>query len=101
MNPSIIHPSTPVYLIFANEKILKDIIRCYFNNILQLEQLESELAADRESLHSTESLSTDLMKEKALLEKTLEMLRENSERQVDRNLSMKQMIMLNKTMTYL
>uniref|UniRef100_A0A3B3VZJ8 Coiled-coil domain containing 88A n=1 Tax=Poecilia latipinna TaxID=48699 RepID=A0A3B3VZJ8_9TELE len=36
---------------------------------------------DRESLRSAESLSTDLMKEKALLEKTLETLRENSERQ--------------------
>lgn len=83
------------------KKILKDIIGCYFNNILQMEKLESELAADRESLRSTESLSTDLMKEKALLEKTLEMLRENSERQVHRNLSMNQMIMLNKTTTYL
>lgn len=49
---------------------------------MQLEQLESELTADRESLRSAESLSTDLMKEKALLEKTLETLRENSERQV-------------------
>lgn len=51
--------------------------RCF-----QLEQLGSELTADRESLLSAESLSTDLMKEKALLEKTLETLRENSERQV-------------------
>lgn len=49
---------------------------------LQLEQLEIELSADRESLRSSESLSTDLMKEKALLEKTLETLRDNSERQV-------------------
>ena len=48
----------------------------------QLEQLKSELAADRETLLSSESLSTDLMKEKALLEKTLETLRENSETQV-------------------
>ncbi|XP_072246765.1 girdin isoform X2 [Leuresthes tenuis] len=48
----------------------------------KLEQLESELTADRESLRSAESLSTDLMKEKALLEKTLETLRENSERQL-------------------
>uniref|UniRef100_A0A673Z697 Coiled-coil domain containing 88A n=1 Tax=Salmo trutta TaxID=8032 RepID=A0A673Z697_SALTR len=44
--------------------------------------LESELNTERESLHSAESLGTDLMKEKALLEKTLETLRENSERQV-------------------
>uniref|UniRef100_A0A3B3DGM4 Coiled-coil domain containing 88A n=1 Tax=Oryzias melastigma TaxID=30732 RepID=A0A3B3DGM4_ORYME len=48
----------------------------------KLERLESELLADRESLRSAESLSTDLMKEKALLEKTLETLRENSERQL-------------------
>lgn len=49
---------------------------------MQLKQLENELAVDKESLHNSESLSTDLMKEKALLEKTLETLRENSERQV-------------------
>ncbi|KAM4729385.1 girdin isoform 2-T2 [Anableps anableps] len=48
----------------------------------KLERLESELTVDRESLRSAESLSTDLMKEKALLEKTLETLRENSERQM-------------------
>ncbi|KAM6922515.1 girdin [Lycodopsis pacificus] len=48
----------------------------------KLEQLGSELTTDRESLRSAESLSTDLMKEKALLEKTLETLRENSERQL-------------------
>lgn len=47
-----------------------------------MEQLENELAGDRDSLRNAESLSTDLMKEKALLEKTLETLRENSERQV-------------------
>lgn len=50
--------------------------------VVQLERLKSELTADRESLRSSESLSTDLMKEKALLEKSLETLRENSERQV-------------------
>ncbi|XP_047458753.1 girdin-like isoform X4 [Mugil cephalus] len=48
----------------------------------KLEQLQAELTADRESLCCSESLSTDLMKEKALLEKTLETLRENSERQM-------------------
>lgn len=47
-----------------------------------MEKLERELASDRELLCTAESLSTDLMKEKALLEKTLETLRENSERQV-------------------
>lgn len=44
--------------------------------------LERELSSERQSFRTTESLSTDLMKEKALLEKTLETLRENSERQV-------------------
>ncbi|XP_016113366.1 girdin isoform X2 [Sinocyclocheilus grahami] len=48
----------------------------------QLEQLQVELAADRESLRSTESLSTDLLKEKARLKKTLETLQQNSDRQV-------------------
>ncbi|XP_061601931.1 girdin isoform X2 [Cololabis saira] len=48
----------------------------------KLEQLEVALSSDRESLRSAESLSTDLMKEKALLEQTLETLRENSERQL-------------------
>ncbi|XP_023863005.1 girdin isoform X6 [Salvelinus sp. IW2-2015] len=48
----------------------------------RLVQLESELNTERESLHSAESLGTDLMKEKALLEKTLETLRENADRQV-------------------
>ncbi|XP_077585208.1 girdin isoform X2 [Stigmatopora nigra] len=48
----------------------------------KLGHLESELATERESLRSAESLSTDLMKEKALLETTLETLRENSERQL-------------------
>nr|XP_046209984.1 girdin-like isoform X3 [Oncorhynchus gorbuscha] len=48
----------------------------------RLGQLEGELNTGRESLCSAESLSTDLMKEKALLEKTLETLRENADRQV-------------------
>uniref|UniRef100_A0A672PTK7 Coiled-coil domain containing 88A n=1 Tax=Sinocyclocheilus grahami TaxID=75366 RepID=A0A672PTK7_SINGR len=49
---------------------------------VRLEQLQVELAADRESLRSTESLSTDLLKEKARLKKTLETLQQNSDRQV-------------------
>ncbi|XP_034157025.2 girdin isoform X4 [Pangasianodon hypophthalmus] len=48
----------------------------------KLEQLENEVQSDRESLRSAETLSSDLMKEKAQLQKTLETLRENSERQV-------------------
>lgn len=49
---------------------------------MQVEQLEKEAQSDRESLRSAEKLSSDLMKEKAQLQKTLETLRENSERQV-------------------
>lgn len=49
---------------------------------MQLEQLQMSLTADRESLRNAETLSTDLLKEKAQLEKTLETLQENSERQV-------------------
>lgn len=49
---------------------------------VQVEQLEMEAQTDRESLRSAENLSSDLMKEKAQLQKTLETLRENSERQV-------------------
>ncbi|XP_028844261.1 girdin isoform X2 [Denticeps clupeoides] len=48
----------------------------------RMEQLETELNVDRDSLRSAETLSSDLMKEKGQLEKTLETLRENSERQV-------------------
>ncbi|KAK3507599.1 hypothetical protein QTP70_029669 [Hemibagrus guttatus] len=48
----------------------------------KLEQLENEVQSDRESLRSAENLSSDLMKEKAQLQKTLETLRENLERQV-------------------
>uniref|UniRef100_A0AAY4B9I4 Coiled-coil domain containing 88A n=1 Tax=Denticeps clupeoides TaxID=299321 RepID=A0AAY4B9I4_9TELE len=46
------------------------------------QRLETELNVDRDSLRSAETLSSDLMKEKGQLEKTLETLRENSERQV-------------------
>uniref|UniRef100_A0A8C2BPT4 Coiled-coil domain containing 88A n=2 Tax=Cyprinus carpio TaxID=7962 RepID=A0A8C2BPT4_CYPCA len=48
----------------------------------QLEQLQAELTADRESLRCAESLSTDLLKEKTQLEKTLETLQQSSDRQV-------------------
>lgn len=71
-----------LYLLLRKHLNIKTTLICYLVNNLQLGQLESELAGDRDSLRSAESLSTDLMKEKALLEKTLETLRENSERQV-------------------
>ncbi|KAA0717518.1 Girdin Akt phosphorylation enhancer [Triplophysa tibetana] len=54
------------------------------NQILsrKLEQMQMTLTADRESLHNAETLSTDLLKEKAQLKKTLETMQENSDRQV-------------------
>ncbi|XP_057197549.1 girdin isoform X2 [Triplophysa rosa] len=48
----------------------------------KLEQLQMSLTADRESLRNAETLSADLLKEKAQLKKTLETLQENSDRQV-------------------
>ncbi|MGH0161181.1 UNVERIFIED_CONTAM: hypothetical protein FKN15_054625 [Acipenser sinensis] len=47
-----------------------------------LERLENEMSIEKQSLTNVENLSNDLMKEKAELEKTIETLRENSERQV-------------------
>ena len=72
----------PAVLVMNTRQKIKTQSRWCYNHCLQLEQLGNELTTDRESLRSAESLSTDLMKEKALLEKTLETLRENSERQV-------------------
>ncbi|XP_036604344.1 girdin isoform X8 [Trichosurus vulpecula] len=48
----------------------------------KLEGLENELTQEKQSLQNCQNLSKDLMKEKAQLEKTLETLRENSERQI-------------------
>ncbi|XP_039594558.1 girdin-like isoform X3 [Polypterus senegalus] len=48
----------------------------------KLKRLENEMSIDKQSLQNAENLSSDLMKEKAQLEKTIETLRENSERQV-------------------
>lgn len=48
----------------------------------QLEGLENEISQEKQSLQNSQNLSKDLMKEKIQLEKTLEALRENSERQV-------------------
>ncbi|KAJ7341288.1 hypothetical protein JRQ81_005211 [Phrynocephalus forsythii] len=48
----------------------------------KLEGLENELAEEKQSLQNSQNLSRDLMKEKAQLEKTVETLRENSERQM-------------------
>ncbi|XP_061212815.1 girdin isoform X6 [Neopsephotus bourkii] len=48
----------------------------------KLEELENEISQDKQSLQNSQNLSKDLMKEKAQLEKTLEALRENSERQI-------------------
>ncbi|XP_075003899.1 girdin [Calonectris borealis] len=48
----------------------------------KLEELENEISQEKQSLQNSQNLSKDLMKEKAQLEKSLEALRENSERQI-------------------
>ncbi|NXN94510.1 GRDN protein, partial [Rhinopomastus cyanomelas] len=48
----------------------------------KLEELQNEVSQEKQSLQNSQNLSKDLMKEKAELEKTLEALRENSERQI-------------------
>uniref|UniRef100_A0A5F8H3D5 Coiled-coil domain containing 88A n=1 Tax=Monodelphis domestica TaxID=13616 RepID=A0A5F8H3D5_MONDO len=48
----------------------------------KLECLENEIIQEKQSLQNCQNLSKDLMKEKAQLEKTIETLRENSERQI-------------------
>ncbi|KAM6366515.1 girdin isoform 2-T2 [Alca torda] len=48
----------------------------------KLEELENEISQEKQSLQNSQNLSKDLMKEKAQLEKMLEALRENSERQI-------------------
>ncbi|KGL79722.1 Girdin [Tinamus guttatus] len=48
----------------------------------KLEGLENEISQEKQSLQNSQNLTKDLMKEKAQLEKTLEALRENSERQI-------------------
>ncbi|XP_074845596.1 girdin isoform X3 [Carettochelys insculpta] len=48
----------------------------------KLEGLENEISQEKQSLQNSQNMSKDLMKEKALLEKTIETLRENSERQI-------------------
>ncbi|XP_066482133.1 girdin isoform X2 [Tiliqua scincoides] len=48
----------------------------------KLERLENELTEEKQSFQNSQNLSKDLMKEKAQLEKTIETLRENSERQI-------------------
>ncbi|XP_004691466.1 PREDICTED: girdin isoform X2 [Condylura cristata] len=48
----------------------------------KVEMLENEVIQEKQSLQNCQNLSKDLMKEKAQLEKTIETLRENSERQI-------------------
>uniref|UniRef100_A0A5F9DAI2 Coiled-coil domain containing 88A n=1 Tax=Oryctolagus cuniculus TaxID=9986 RepID=A0A5F9DAI2_RABIT len=48
----------------------------------KVEMLENEIIQEKQSLQNCQNLSKDLMKEKAQLEKTIETLRENSERQI-------------------
>ncbi|XP_056423771.1 girdin isoform X2 [Hyla sarda] len=48
----------------------------------KLEKIEAELNHERQTIESSQHLSSDLMKEKSQLEKIIETLRENSERQI-------------------
>nr|XP_045003403.1 girdin isoform X2 [Jaculus jaculus] len=48
----------------------------------KVEVLENEIVQEKQTLQNCQNLSKDLMKEKAQLEKTIETLRENSERQI-------------------
>ncbi|XP_075719156.1 girdin isoform X2 [Rhinoderma darwinii] len=48
----------------------------------KLEKIETELNHERQTIESSQHLSNDLMKEKSQLEKIIETLRENSERQI-------------------
>ncbi|KAM4040558.1 girdin isoform 2-T2 [Anomaloglossus baeobatrachus] len=48
----------------------------------KLEKIEAELNHERQTIESSQHLSNDLMKEKSQLEKIIETLRENSERQI-------------------
>ncbi|XP_014374461.1 girdin isoform X2 [Alligator sinensis] len=48
----------------------------------KLEGLENEISQEKQSLQNSQNLSKDLMKEKIQLEKAIETLRENSERQI-------------------
>ncbi|KAM5228110.1 girdin isoform 3-T3 [Ctenodactylus gundi] len=48
----------------------------------KVEILENEIVQEKQSLQNCQNLSKDLLKEKAQLEKTIETLRENSERQI-------------------
>lgn len=57
-------------------------IYCLVTCFLQVEIFENEIVQEKQSLQNCQNLSKDLMKEKAQLEKTIETLRENSEKQV-------------------
>ncbi|KYO23602.1 hypothetical protein Y1Q_0002245 [Alligator mississippiensis] len=48
----------------------------------KLEGLENEISQEKQSLQNSQNLSKDLMKEKIQLEKAIETLQENSERQI-------------------
>ncbi|KAM5163382.1 girdin isoform 2-T2 [Mantella aurantiaca] len=48
----------------------------------KLEKIEAELIHERQTIESSQQMSDDLMKEKSQLEKIIETLRENSERQI-------------------
>ncbi|XP_067845121.1 girdin-like isoform X1 [Heptranchias perlo] len=48
----------------------------------KMERLQGEISNEKQSMQNVESLSNDLIKEKSQLEKTIETIRENAERQI-------------------
>ncbi|EPQ19167.1 Girdin [Myotis brandtii] len=57
-------------------------LKAKLHDMEMVEILENEIVQEKQSLQNCQNLSKDLMKEKAQLEKTIETLRENSERQI-------------------
>ncbi|KAK1333062.1 hypothetical protein QTO34_006595 [Cnephaeus nilssonii] len=57
-------------------------LKAKLHDMEMVEILENEIIQEKQSLQNCQNLSKDLMKEKAQLEKTIETLRENSEKQI-------------------
>uniref|UniRef100_A0A4W3GSQ1 Coiled-coil domain containing 88A n=1 Tax=Callorhinchus milii TaxID=7868 RepID=A0A4W3GSQ1_CALMI len=49
----------------------------------KMDRLQGEISNEKQSMQDVESLSNDLIKEKSQLEKTIQTIRENSERQIE------------------
>lgn len=48
-----------------------------------MERLKGEISSEKQSMQNVEKLTHDLIKEKSQLEKSIESIQENSERQVE------------------